>query len=171
MKYFIWAILWIPLFLIGLAFRILSPLAVCFVTRAPYLTTVKRLDSKLTLLNRDRLVWWLTWFDTDDNATDEYWYGLYDASSLWGQADYDNSRCIRWYCRMMWLQRNSAYTFNRKFFGIAKDSWLHWQYKTIKPFLFGKVNDINIGWKEHSGQDKLLYAGRVLGVRTPKQQG
>lgn len=167
MKYLIWAILWLPLFIIGIVFRILSPLAVCFVVREPYLTSVKRLGGGITLLNRDRLVWWLTWFDTDDNATDEYWYGVYDASSLWGQADYDNSRIIRWYCRMMWLQRNSAYTFNRKFFGIAKDSPLAWQYKVRKPInFFGyKINDINIGWKSHTGFDKMIYAGRILGLR------
>lgn len=167
MKHLWWALLWIPLFLIGIAGRILSPIAVCFVTRQTYTTSVKRLDNQIVTLQRDHLVWWLTWFDTDDNATDEYWYGVYDSASTWTQADYDNSKLIRWYCRMRWLQRNSMYTFNRKFFGLSPKSPLVWQYKEVKPikFLWWTKNDINIGWKAHKGIDKLLYAGRIFGLR------
>jgi len=167
MKYLYWALLWLPAFLIGIAGRIFSPLAVCFIKREAYTTTIKRLDKQIITLQRDRLVWWLSWFDTDDNATDEYWYGLYDSASTWTQSDYDNSRLIRWYCRMMWLQRNSMYTFNRKFFGLDKKSELAWQYKAIKPIqFFGfKFNDINVGWKAHKEIDRLMYAGRVLGLR------
>lgn len=165
MKYVIWALLWLPMILVGAIGRILSPIAVCFVKRQPYTTTVKRYGRQLFTLQRDRLVWWLSWFDTDDNATDEWWYGCYNVNSRfafirnWTQKDYDRSPLIRWYCRMMWLQRNSMYTFNRKFFGLPKDSKLAWQYKgnSIIP---GRT--INIGWKAHKGIDRLLYAGRVI---------
>lgn len=167
MKYLIWAILWLPIFIIGLAFSFFSPIVAMFVVREPYLTTVKRLGRKSTLLNRDRLVWWLTWFDTFDNATDEYWYGVYDKQSTKTQEDYDNSKVFRWYCRMRWLLRNSAYTFNLKFFSLAKDSRLAWQYKARKPInLFGyTINDIDIGWKSHDGFARLSYAGRFFGPR------
>lgn len=165
MKYLYWALLFIPLFIVGIVGRILSPIVVCFVKRELYTTTVKRLGKQVVSLQRDLLVWWLTWFDTDDNATDEYWYGLYDATSTWTQADYDNSRLIRWYCRMMWLQRNSMYTLNRKVFGLRPDSKLAWQYKKNVPLLFGYYNSINIGWKSHDGIEKLLYAGRIIGLR------
>ena len=174
MKYIIWALLWPVLIISGMAGRLLSPIAVCFVKSEPYTTTVKRLNRQLVTLQRDRLVWWLTWFDTDDNATDEWWYGCYNQNSIfafirnWTQADYDNSKLIRWYCRMMWLQRNSMYTFNRKFFGISPDSKLAWQYKADIPLLFGYYNSVNIGWKAHKGIAKLMYAGRILGVRKYK---
>lgn len=164
MKYVSWALLWPLLFLIGLMARILSPIAAMFIVRAPRLDTVKRRGKQMLLLERDSLVWWLTWFDTDDNATDEWWYGIYGKPN-WTQADYDASKIKRWYCRMLWLQRNSAYTFNRKFFGIAKDNPLAWQYKADVPLCFGYYNAINIGYKAHKGFNKLMFAGRILGIR------
>jgi hypothetical protein len=151
--------------------RLVSPLAVLFIKREPVLDTVKRLNRQKVLLDRDNLVWWLSWFNTDDNTTDEWWYGMYNTKSMfkfireWTQESYDNSKIIRWYCRAMWLQRNSMYTFNRKFFGISPDNWLAWQYTGDKPLAFGYYNSINIGWKAHKGIYKLMYAGRVLGIR------
>jgi hypothetical protein len=59
----------------------------------------------------------------------------------------------------MWYQRNNLYTFNRKFFGIAKDSPLAWQYKG-ESFINGRT--INIGWKAHKGFDGLMFAGRIF---------
>ena len=160
MKYIIWALLWLPLFIIGIVFRILSPFVVCFVKREPYTTTVKRYGRQTLTLQRDRLVWWLSWFDTFDNATDEYWYGLYDTKSAWTQSDYDNSKIIRWYCRMMWLQRNSAYgLMNTKWLTLAKDSKLAWQYQGNSLI---KGRTINCGWKAHKGFDRLMYAGRIF---------
>ena len=164
MKYLAWASLWPLMFSIGVIGRILSPIAVIFIVRDSRLDYVKRFQKRTLLLERDKLVWWLTWFDTDDNATDEWWYGVY-GKQAWTQADYDDSILMRWYCRMMWLQRNSAYTFNRKFFGMAKDSPLAWQYKAKLPLLFGYYNDVNIGWKSHNGIEKLMFAGRILGIR------
>lgn len=171
LKYIIWALLWPVLFSVSFLGRILSPIAVCFVERKLRLDTVKRLGKRQAMLLRDDLVWWLSWFGTDDNDVSEWWYGCYNADSNfafirnWTQSDYDNSKLIRWYCRMMWLQRNSMYTFNRKFFGINPDSWMAWQYKADKPLWFGYYNSINIGWKAHKGIKKLMYAGRILGIR------
>ncbi len=168
MKYAYWALLFIPMFLIGVIFRVLSPFACLFVVQVPYTTTVKRYNRQVLTLPRYRLVWWLTWFDTDDNATDEYWYGLYPITKYFTAEQYRKSKFVRWLMRVLWLQRNSAYTFNRKFFGLSKDSTLAWQYKAQKPLWFGYYNDINIGFKSHRGIDKLMYAGRVLGLRKYK---
>lgn len=165
MKYCYWALLWIPLFVVGIIGRLLSPLAVIFIERAPRLDVVKRLGKQTWMLQRDNLVWWLSWFGTDDNAVDEYWYGWYDQASTKTQHYYDTHRVYRWYCRVMWLNRNSMYTFNRKFFGLAKDSKLAWQYKADIPLWFGYYNSVNIGFKAHKGIDRLMYAGRILGVR------
>lgn len=171
LKYIRWALILPVLIIIGMVGRLLSPVAVCFIRRRPVTDTVKRLNREVVTLQRDSLVWWLNWFDTDDNCTDEYWYGCFNANSNfafirnWTQSDYDNSKLIRWYCRMMWLQRNSMYAFNRKFFGINPDSWLAWQYKADIPLWFGYYNSVNIGYKAHKGIDKLMYAGRILGIR------
>lgn len=169
-KYVYWALLFPLAFVTGVVGRILSPIVCLFVERTPRLDTVKRLGKRKVLLNRDSLVWWLAWFDTDDNATDEYWYGWYGNTSEYTQEYYDTHAVYRWYCRVMWLNRNSMYTFNRKFFGLSKDSKLAWQYKTIKPLWFGYVNDINIGYKAHKGFDRLMLAGRVIGLRKNKEK-
>jgi len=71
-----WLALFIPHFFISVfVARFLAPIVCMFVVREPYYTTVKRYGKTYQLLARDRIVWWLRWFDTDDNATDEYWYG------------------------------------------------------------------------------------------------
>lgn len=169
-KYIYWTLLLPMALVVGMFGRLCSPIVCLFIERKPRFDTVKRLGKKKVLLERDSLVWWLTWFDTDDNATDEYWYGGYDQKSTKTQEYYDTHAIYRWYCRVMWLNRNSMYTFNRKFFGLPKDSKLAWQYKAIKPLAFGYVNDINIGYKSHKGFDKLMLAGRVIGLRKNKEK-
>ena len=193
----LWILFFIPTFLSGIVGRLLAPIVVMFITREIKGDTVKRLGKKFVELPRDNLVWWLTWFNTDDNNTDEWWYGVYNILSPfkfiqnWTQEDYDNSKVIRWFCRLSWLWRNSAYTFNRKFFNRPKEDtpikyftkgdpkigfWYElkifnksFQLKANIPFGIGSYyNSINIGWKEHSGIDKLLYAGRILGIRNNK---
>lgn len=168
MKYLYWLALLPFSFVIGIIGRLLSPIVCLFIKREPVLDTVKRLGKQRVKLDRDRLVWWLTWFDTDDNCTDEYWYGWYDESSTKTQAYYDTHAVYRWYCRIMWLNRNSMYTFNRKFFGLPKDSPLAWQYKADIPLWFGYYNSVNIGFKSHKGIDRLMLAGRFLGLRKQK---
>lgn len=168
MKYLRWFLLFPVLFAISLIARVLSPIACMFIVTEPRIDVVKRLGKKKVILMRDSLVCWLTWFDTDDNATDEYWYGLYPLTKYFTQEQYDNSAILRWFMRVLWLQRNSAYTFNRKFFGISKDSKWAWQYKAQHPLAFGYYNDINIGYKSHKGFDRLMFAGRVIGIRKGK---
>ena len=167
MKYLIWALLWLPMFVIGIVFRILSPIACLFIYQESYVGYVKRLG-KTTPLIRDRLVW--TWFDTFDNPTDEYWYGCYGDTAEKRQTDYNKNPVLRYWYRVLWLNRNSAYTFNYKFFGIAKGSPLAWQYQNYSA-INEKYNwNINIGWKAHKGFDRLMYAGRIIGIRKTKKE-
>jgi hypothetical protein len=157
-KYLYWALLFIPqipLFFIG---RILSPFACFFIVRKPRTDIVKRLGKKVARLDRDDLVDWIAWFRTDDNASDEWHYGMYSKKYV-TQDYYDTHAIYRWYCRMMWYQRNNLYTFNRKFFGLPKDSPLAWQYKGNS---FIKSRTINIGFKAHKGIDRLMFAGRIF---------
>lgn len=165
LKHIRWACLFPLLLLVGIVARVLSPVACLFIETKQRTDVVKRLGKITTTLPRDSLVWWLTWFDTDDNATDEYWYGVYPLTKYFSQEQYDSSKVVRWFMRVCWLQRNSAYTFNRKFFGIDKDSKWAWQLKTKRPLPFNRYNDINIGYKAHKGFDRLMFAGRILGIR------
>lgn len=168
MKYIFWMALLPASFTTGLFGRIVSPIVCMFVKREPVLDTVKRFGKKQALLQRDRLVWWLTWFDTDDNCTDEYWYGLYGGTTDKTQEYYDAHPIYRWYCRVRWLNRNSMYTFNRRFFGLPKNSKLAWQFKKDIPLVFGYYNSVNIGFKSHKGFDRLMLAGRLVGIRKYK---
>lgn len=158
MKYLFWALLFPLTFLIGLVARLLSPFACLFINREPYFTSVKRYGRQLLVLDRDRLVWWLTWLDTFDNATDEYFYSLYGNSAKTSQKAYDNSRLIRWWYRVLWLQRNSAYTFIYKFFSLSNDSKWAWSYENDKY-------NIYIGWKPKG--DRLMYSGRIISFKRP----
>lgn len=165
MKYAYWALLWPVMLAIGIFGRLCAPLVCVFITREPRLDTVKRLGKRSLLLRRDSLVWWLAWFDTDDNATDEFWYGAYGNTINVTQAYYDSHAVYRWWCRVRWLNRNSMYTFNRKFLGLSKDSPLAWQYKADIRLGRGYYNSVNIGFKAHKGFERLMYAGRILGIR------
>lgn len=179
--------------LLGWGARIISPFLCMFITRTVESDTVKRLGKKIVSLPRDNLWDIFSGFNTHDNNTDEWWYGMYNVDSKfafirnWTQEDYDNSKVIRWWSRVMWLQRNSAYGYNYAWFSKPyeetvnvieigeedKPGWSKttirpssWQYQAVVQFPFGKVNSINIGWKAHKGKPKLLFAGRILGLRT-----
>jgi hypothetical protein len=157
-KYLYWALLFIlhlPLSVIG---RVLSPFACFFIVRKPRTDVVKRFGKQVVTLDRDDLVDWLAWFRTDDNAADEYWYGCYGSPDV-TQFEYDSMSELRWWYRVLWYQRNNLYTFNRKFFGLPKDSPLAWQYKG-NSFIKGRT--INIGFKAHKGIDRLMFAGRIF---------
>lgn len=167
-KYLRWALLFIPMPFLVVIGRVLSPIACLFIVRKPRTDVVKRLGKAVDTIERDDLQDWLSWFRTDDNAADEYWYGWYDQDNTKTQEYYDTHAFYRWYCRMMWYQRNNLYTFNRQYFGLEKGSKWAWQYKAIKPLWFGWNNDINIGYKSHKNIERLMYAGRILGLRKNK---
>lgn len=155
----------IPLFLIAWVFRLLAPIACLFVVAAPRGDMVKRYNRQFMIMYRDDLPDWLAWFRTFDNPVDEYFWGVYPMAKNVNVTQYHNSALLRWFFRVCWLWRNSAYTFNKKFFGIAKDSPLAWQYKADLPLMFGYYNSVNVGWKSHKGFDGLMFAGRIIGIR------
>lgn len=107
---------------------------------------------------------------------------MYDAKTKQGAI-------IRWYYRVWWLQRNCGYGWTYLLLSLpyeepisvvtegdtTTNNWKQittrpssFQIKSNKPFLFGKINDSNIGWKAHKGKPKLLYALRPIGLRNPK---
>lgn len=185
-----WLITFPVMFVLFFVGRALSPFACLFITHVLFTDKVKRFGKLEVTMPRERLVWWLRWFDTHDNASDEYWYGMYDDWILnllkVNQEMYDNSKVIRYYCRVMWLQRNNLYTFNEKFFskpleddlGVIEfgdedtPSWTRltmrkdsFQYEAHRSLWFGYWSSINIGWKKHKGQPRMIYAGRIFGLK------
>lgn len=185
-----WLVYFPLMFVLFFVGRLLSPFACFFITHVQFTDRVKLYGKVETTMQRERLVWWLSWFDTHDNATDEYFYGMYDDWILKllkvTEAKYKSSKVIRYYCRVMWLQRNNLYTFNNKFFskpleadlGVIElgdednQNWIRltlrensFQYEAHIPLWFGYWNSINIGWKKHKNQTRMIYAGRVLGIK------
>ena len=92
----LWLLFFIPALLIEVICYILAPLVALFVTSRPR-TDVKRLGEVVNM-PRDYIIRPLYWFQTHDNAVDEWWYGLYNVDHWfkfarnWMQADYDGPK-------------------------------------------------------------------------------
>lgn len=174
---------------------ILAPLVACFITKAERTDRVKQLGNGQVTMMREYLIQPLYWFQTHDNAVDEYWWGTFYKTSFipWvrnaTQQEYDSSKTLRWMCRVLWLWRNCAYGFSYNLFGrdvlepevvtevgnVDKGYWKRfhkrsnsWQLKAHYPIGFGVQIDINIGWKIHKGFQRAMYADRILSLRWTK---
>ena len=192
MKYLDW--LWrLPfVWLIKIIATIFAPLIALFITKAERTDRVKRLGNQQLTLRREYLIKWLYWFQTHDNAVDEYWYGCFNESSVLAyfreatQTQYDSSAFFRYACRVLWLWRNCAYGFSYNLFGrdlIGEEvvtetgneksgKWQRftlrtnsWQLKAHYPIGFGLQLDVNIGWKVHKGFPRAMYADRIISFR------
>jgi hypothetical protein len=188
MKFLKWLLFFIPALAVEVFAIVLNPIVCLFVTRRPREDYVKRLGHRATM-PRDYIINPLYWFQTHDNAVDEGWYGKYEILFLENttQSEYDNSRVIRYWCRLWWLHRNTAYGFLYNIFGIpreepayvkeygfedSKSFWMLYQsYKSYFklemqiPLNTNRYISVNIGWKAHKGIPKVLYANRLIGVR------
>lgn len=190
-----WFLYFIPALVIELLCYILAPIVALFITTRPRTDVVKRLDKKIVTMPRDYLIAPLYWFQTHDNAVDEWWFGVYNTDHWfkfareWTQADYTDKITVRYYCRLMWLWRNCAYGFHYALFSRAKESiaktysygiesaGLWYQLQIFKssfqleahiPLLGRRYYSLNIGWKSHKETEKLLYANRIIGFRKYK---
>jgi len=183
----IWLLLFIPALLIeGFCF-VTNPIACLFTRRYTRYDYVKRLGIH-AVLERDYLKQPFYLWQTHDNAVDEGWYGKYAIPFLADktQSDYNNSWLIRYWCRVWWLSRNTAYGFHYELFSKPKEDAYYTYEKGIEgetawfklqmfkhsfqleahiPLGFGKHNSLNIGWKAHKQMDKKLYANRLIGIR------
>jgi hypothetical protein len=105
-------------------------------------------------------------WSTFDAPVDEYFYGGYAKNPVLIEA-YVSSRWIRYKYRLRWLYRNTGYGWAYLFFAIPRGKGFQWKGRAVIPFwFFGfKINDYNIGWRDHPCMDKLDYAGRIIGLR------
>ena len=190
MKYLDW--LWrLPLvWLIKLIATIFAPLIGLCITHQERTDRVKRLGNKQVTMQRTYLIKPLYWFQTHDNAVDEYWWGCFNESSVLSylrnatQEQYESSAFFRYACRVMWLWRNCAYGFSYNVFskpldeviseveqGVKGGKWScftqrksSWQFKATYPIRDWFKITVNIGWKEHKGFPKLMFADRPIGT-------
>lgn len=116
-KYLRWALLFIAAFAVEL-FCYLTNWLACLFTRWELRTDrVKRIANKQHTMMREYPLKWLNYYNTHDNAIDEWWYGAYNTNSHFKwlrestQSNYDNSWLLRYICRLHWLYRNNAYGF------------------------------------------------------------
>ena len=187
----LWIALLIPdLLTKGLA-MVLAPMVALFVTKAERTDRVKRLGNQQVTMLREYIVKPLYWFQTHDNAVDEWWWGCFNESSALAyfreatEAEYHASAFFRYACRVMWLWRNSAYGFAYHLYGRvlgetiststngdeSKGFWYlltrrksSWQLKMKIPAGSKFFININIGWKTHKGFPRCMYAGRLIGT-------
>lgn len=178
MKNFLKWLGYFPLaFAVELICYLLNPI-VCLFTRKEIRTDRAKILGGVVTMPRDYLLKPLMYFQTHDNAVDEWWYDGYAKDSFFKflreaiQEDYDTSWWIRYLCRVMWLYRNNAYGFLFYWFSTPiedlewekvvgeEDSgkfWMHYQafkhsfkFECQIPILFtNRYYSINIGWKAH----------------------
>ena len=132
----------------------------------------------LPAAGRERLVWWLYWFQTFDNPLDEGFYGNYGLHQWVNRyrANYETSGLSKYMFRVYWLQRNAIYGFARWPFGATAhdftrqdfkngyllvgvgSGWLsgfglHWRYSAKRRLW--------LGWKiersERDGKPRKMY--------------
>lgn len=190
----LWVIMFIPSVVIELACMLLAPVVAlpCFVVYEDRTDRVKRLENKTITLPREYLVWWLRWFQTHDNAVDEYWWGLFTKSSIIpyvrnaSDFDYPKDAFLRYLCRVLWLWRNCAYGFHYHLLSRKLDDteflsergnkdagYWHkvtvrhssWQVKANIPIIKKLYVSLNFGWKKHDGFDWCMYANRIISFR------
>ena len=77
MKLAIWLLYFIPAILIELVCYILAPIVALFIRSELRNDVVKRLNKQTVSMPRDYLIKPLMWFQTHDNAVDEWWYDGY----------------------------------------------------------------------------------------------
>jgi hypothetical protein len=191
MNFLWWVLYFVPALIVEIVCYLTAPIVALFVRTEMRWDVVKRLDKQAVNMPRDYLVPLFYLWQTHDNAVDEWWYGMYNTNHWfkfaqnWTQADYDKSRFIRYYCRVMWLWRNCAYGWHYYLFSRPKETaiiayeygsekkgfwYLLRLYKESFQFechipLSGRYYSINVGWKPHKQTSKLLYANRVIGFR------
>jgi hypothetical protein len=188
----IWVLMFIPALFIELACYILAPVVALFVTRRPREDRVKRLGNQVLTMDHDYIIKPLYWFQTHDNAVDEWWYGVYNEDHWFKfareatQEDYDNKAWFRWYCRVMWMWRNCAYGFHYNLFSRPLEEFTKvytkgeeekgfWYLLQVAPKSFKlevqipiskkRYYSANVGWKSHKGFPKVLYANRIISFR------
>lgn len=191
----LWLVFLIPSLLIELMCYILAPVIALFIRTEIIRDSVKRYDKKLVLMKRNYLIKPLMWFQTHDNAVDEWWYGMYNEDHWFEFArvatdnDYDSKAWFRWYCRVMWLWRNCGYGFlynllgrdlngqetmrehgikNQGFWWLLTMRSNSFQLEVQVPLYGQRHISINVGWKTHKGFPRALYANRIIGFRKYK---
>jgi len=189
----VWIIYFIPALVIEVLCYLTNPLAALFTTSEPRMDRVKRApwNNGTFELKRDYLIKPFRWFQTHDNAVDEWWYGAFNTTSFFKflreatQEDYDNSWWIRYCCRVLWMYRNNAYGFMYNIFsrplektdtqktnrvkktrvacgGCCKCFRTSFKFEAQVPVPFTKrYMTINMGWKAHKGFPRVMYANRV----------
>ena len=189
----VWGLLFIPSVLVEVFCYTLTPLIALFITTEDRTDKVKRLGGITVTMPRTYLQKWCRWFQTHDNAVDEYWYGLYTEDSVLKylrdatQADYDNSGFLRYVCRMLWMWRNCGYGFLYNWFGRAYgetietkevgDKHIGFYFKLCKradsfqfeckiPLTANRYISINMGWKHHDGFPRVMYANRLISIHS-----
>lgn len=129
---------------------------------------------------RQYLLKCFNWFQTHDNAADEYFWDGYDdfINDKITIEQYQNSWWLQYYNRVMWHWRNKAYGFSYTVMGQPKgfdepeifevgvedsgelwvriEKYTNWfKYEAQIPKGDGKFRSINIGWKSHRSAPPL----------------
>lgn len=118
MTLFLWLLYFIPALAVEIFCWFTNWFPALFSVREERHDRVKRIDKvNWITMEHEYLPKWCRWYQTHDNAVDEYWWGMYNEGH-WlpyiknmTQEQYDNSWLARYVMRVCWLYRNNAYGF------------------------------------------------------------
>ena len=163
--YVLWA-LYFPLQLaVSIFCKVTAPVVSLFVT--------KEYDPEMGF-DREWLIKPFRYWQSFDHPLDHYFWAGYSKYSILPfirnctRETYLSNWFIRYLYRVLWIERNTAMGFTQNWFGRDPDQ-PNFQVKKQVPIGFGYVNDQNYGWKSHRGFTRLMYAGRVIGIRKLKK--
>jgi hypothetical protein len=180
-----WIIYFPFIALVEILTTVLAPLICLFVVKREYTDRVKRRGNAQFTMQREFLPKYLYWFQYPDNAVDEYFWCSYNVDSFLPylrnatEEQYESSPFLRYFCRVMWLWRNSGGGFNTYLFGAPVEEGVKSQVGSLvltkRPSSFqlkGIVQiserwsmNINMGWKQLGEVERLTYAGRFFSLR------
>jgi hypothetical protein len=172
--YLLWLI-YFPLQLaVSIFCKLTAPLACIFVVKRIRTDRVKIYGNEELTFDREYLWGPFSLWHSHDNACDEYFFGDFSRYSIFPfirnctREKYASSWFIRYFYRLLWVYRNTAYGFAYHVFGRDTKTQTWFQIKKDVPLVFGYYNSLNVGWKTHRSApdpDRAMYAGRVLGLR------
>jgi hypothetical protein len=143
---------------------IFMPLICLFIRKEVRIDTMKRRakdrgDPEYTQYTevRDYLPKWFNWFQTHDNAMDEFWYGGYEdwLNDKFTQETYDKSWLLRYYNRIIWGWRNNSYGYQYFNLGVPEES------ESIKVFEDGFENSGNPWIRIEVYNNYFLYESQI----------
>lgn len=134
------------------------PIVSIFVRLEVRTDRVKRIDDKQHTMLREYLPKIFDWWQTHDNAQDEYFWGKFAEEGEYLDTtieEYNNSRWLRYCNRVMWGWRNMGYGYLYHRLGVTQES------EPIRVFEEGIEDSGKLWVRIETYQNYFLYEAQI----------